>query len=214
MDDEGLEFVHLARSIYRAANFGSVLNAFAMHVLSELFSTLQEDALLLLAGLWSTAPNSDAKGFSHAMISGSDLQLVALSHAKAYLRAHSRTPGKLNDFQTVLPSLILPLRSLDQRVRVAAIECAREMYYPPAALQNRTNADIFAYDRLYGSHSGESLIRTSDSFLDLKTPSKARSNTWISLNTRNTFSCCVIGRNISTLTPTILALFIGNSFTK
>ena len=143
-----------------------------MHALSELFSTLQEDALLLLAGLWSIEPNSDAGNLSHAMALGPDLQLVALSHAKAYLRAHSRTPGKLNDFQTILPSLILPLRSLDQRVRVAAIECAREMYYPPAALDSGANADIFAYDRVYGTHSGESLFGDFQQPLDLKTQAR------------------------------------------
>ncbi|KAF8335871.1 uncharacterized protein EI90DRAFT_3152860 [Cantharellus anzutake] len=149
----GPAFVHLARSIYRAANYASIPNVFSLYVLSQLFSTLQNDTLLLLAGLWSINFGSSTQSPPEALLSGADLQLAALSHAKAYFMARSQTQGTLPDFQTILPSLIVPLRNKDQRARSAAVECIKQMHYKQEEQKTGPKADIFARDRVYGGQS-------------------------------------------------------------
>jgi U3 small nucleolar RNA-associated protein 10 len=117
-------------------------------LLRALFANLKEEALAFLAGVWST---SDVQELRHA----------ALTHAVAFLTAHSSVSRPSVDFQTILPTLLAAIPTLHYAGRETAMDCV-------AVLLNLADAkptSIYGFDQIYGKSSGEYILNNASSFL-------------------------------------------------
>ncbi|KAJ6554556.1 armadillo-type protein [Mycena capillaripes] len=133
-DSEGSVYVKLMRSVYKLANSSSVLPLLTIGLLSELFIHLKDDALVFLAGIWTTCLESAA-----------DICMVALRHAAAFLEAHKKEADGV-DFQTILPALIICLQSAESEIRTAALDCISIQ----RNLAEQRFSTVYAFDAVYG----------------------------------------------------------------
>lgn len=145
-ETRGNHYVHLMRTTYRLANSKKSLPAISAHLLRVQFISLKDDALMFLAGIWTSAPtNSPRKQEEEYRV-----QQAALHHAAAFFIAHQSTENWI-DFQTVLPLIIFTLESSDSGVREAAVECI-------CILSKLNEAEkplaIYGFDSIYGEDSG------------------------------------------------------------
>jgi U3 small nucleolar RNA-associated protein 10 len=134
------QYVNLLRSVYKAANS---LNApfLLVSLLSTLFSSLGLDALAFLAGIWSEPENNENEGNIH---------VVALHHGIAFLKAHSSVEDG-TDFQTILPSLFIPLQRASADQRLAAMGCIQQLHQQ---LQGKLKT-VYRFDTIYGKATGK-----------------------------------------------------------
>lgn len=135
-------------TIYALANAGSTLPLLSAYLLRALFISLKDDALIFLAGVWSSAskdPSAETR---------TQVQLAALAHASAFLVAHE-TKGSI-DFQTIVPSILAVFESPNQSVRAAAVQCLSVLGRLSQVVKPKT---VYAFDIVYGPHSGESIWR-------------------------------------------------------
>ncbi|KAG8908257.1 snoRNA-binding rRNA-processing protein utp10 [Tulasnella sp. 403] len=146
-------YVALCRTIYTLANSVTRLSPLSIHLLRQLFSGMKDETLLFLAGVWS-AP-ADA---------GNDpvVQRVALNHAKAFLIAQSRLdPTQAANFQAIVPSLLIALRSPEKATRALAAECVQIIKDIRAEPRQGW---CYAMDTIYGDRSsGVQILKASDS---------------------------------------------------
>lgn len=145
-DARGTQYVTLMATIYALANTASTLPLLSAYLLRALFISLKGDALVFLAGVWSSA-FKDASAETRAQI-----QLAALAHASAFLIAHEVTQGSV-DFQTIVPSILAVLGSPSQPVRAAAVQCLSTL---GRLSQTGKPKVVYAFDTVYGTHSGGS----------------------------------------------------------
>ena len=132
-DDTVSTYIDVMRTVYRLAqSLGS--HSMALH--RVLFSNLEADSLAFLAGVWTGSSNQD-------------LCAVSLRHAFAFLQAHCSADEPL-DFQTVLPSLVVALQTLDMQGREAALQCIGELVIPA----DKRFCAVYCLDTIYGSGSG------------------------------------------------------------
>jgi U3 small nucleolar RNA-associated protein 10 len=125
-------FMETMRIVYGLAQS---LGAHSMSMLSILFNNLEADSLAFLAGIWTGS-------------SDQELCLVSLRHASAFLQAHCSADQPL-DFQTVLPSLIVAVQTLDRPGREAALECIAQLVIPT----DKRFSAVYCLDTIYGSGS-------------------------------------------------------------
>lgn len=127
---------------------------------------LRDDIFAFLAGVW-TRPNEEASD------SDNQQRVIALSHAAAYLEANIlQEEASAVDFQTILPSLVVALGTLDAHGRRAALECIVLML----TLTSKKFVVVYAMDTIYGSDSGMKVVlRICPFFLTL---SKINSSFW------------------------------------
>lgn len=144
-DTRGTQYVTLMATMYALANAASTLPLMSAYLLRALFISLKEDALIFLAGVWS----SPSKDLSTEM--RTQIQLAALSHASAFLIAYEDAQGSI-DFQTILPLILTTLESTSQLVRAAAIQCLSVLGRLSQAGKPKA---VYAFDTVYGVHSGE-----------------------------------------------------------
>jgi U3 small nucleolar RNA-associated protein 10 len=111
-----------------------------------LFISLKDDALVFLAGVWSSASN-DASAETRTQI-----QLAALAHASAFLTAHEAAQGPI-DFQTIVPLILAAFESPSQSVRAVAVQCLSVL---GRLVQTGKPKTVYAFDTVYGIRSGES----------------------------------------------------------
>jgi U3 small nucleolar RNA-associated protein 10 len=138
-------FAHLAYAIYSIVNSSLAPSNLSNPLLRALFSALRDDALLFLASIYTAPP-------SHPETFPVELQKVALRHAEAFLKAHLNVgQGKdVVDFQTVVPSLLVALGSVERENREAALSCLKLV---PEVIGSQSGVP-YALDRIYGSGSG------------------------------------------------------------
>lgn len=127
------------------ANAASTLPLLSMHLLRALFVSLKDDALVFLAGVW-TSVSCDLSAEVRNRI-----QLAALSHASAFLLAYEGAQGTI-DFQTIVPPILAMLGSTNPPVRAAAVQCLSVIGRLSQAGKPKA---IYAFDSVYGTHSGE-----------------------------------------------------------
>jgi U3 small nucleolar RNA-associated protein 10 len=145
-DTRGTQYVTLMATIYALVNTASTLPLLSAYLLRALFISLKGDALVFLAGVWSSA-FKDASAETRAQI-----QLAALAHASAFLIAHEVAQGSV-DFQTIVPSILAVLGSPSQPVRAAAVQCLSILGRLSQAGKPKV---VYAFDTVYGTHSGGS----------------------------------------------------------
>lgn len=123
-------------------NRSSSLPVLASCLLSSLFINLKSDALVFLAGVWtsSTSP-SDDKSVS--------LQETALRHAAAFLEAHVLEDDGV-DFQTIVPALLVALQNPSSGARKAAAECLNRI----KLISERKLRSVYKFDAVYGDVKG------------------------------------------------------------
>lgn len=136
--------MELAHAIYALANSGSITHLLSTSLLKALFVNLREQTLLFLSGVWTHDILSD-------MAVSVNLTHAALFHGAAFLRAHVADANHPHDFQVVLPSLLIALRSRERTVRSAAMDCV-------AIISQSSSSDpaspiIYALDSVYGNNS-------------------------------------------------------------
>lgn len=140
--NRGPDYVSLMRAVYTLANRSSTLPVITSCLLRILFMNLKTDALIFLAGVWtsSISPTSD---------DNSALQEVALRHAAAFLEAHV-LEGEGADFQTILPALLVGLQNQISGVRKAAIECLNRI----RLISEKKLKSVYKFDEVYGDVKG------------------------------------------------------------
>ena len=145
-DTRGIQYVTLMATMYALTNAASVLPLMSAYLLRALFISLKDDALVFLAGVWLSAsgdPSAETR---------TQVQLAALAHASAFFIAHEATQGTI-DFQTIVPSILTTLESPSQSVRGAAVQCLSVLGRLSQVGKPKT---VYAFDTVYGIHSGES----------------------------------------------------------
>jgi U3 small nucleolar RNA-associated protein 10 len=105
-----------------------------------LFINIRDDALAFLAGIWSTPSSDEEDG---------QCRVTSLRHAAAFLEAHN-VRNDFVDFQTILPSLIVALQTLDAREREAASDCMAVLF----RLTEKRFFTVYGFDTIYGQNSG------------------------------------------------------------
>jgi U3 small nucleolar RNA-associated protein 10 len=131
--------------MYTLANAASTLPLLSAYLLRALFISLKDDALVFLAGVWSSTSedlNTEVR---------TQIRLAALSHASAFLIAYEGAQGFI-DFQTILPPVLATLESTSQPVRAAAVQCLSVLGRLSQAGKPKT---IYAFDTVYGDRSGK-----------------------------------------------------------
>jgi len=144
-DARGAQYVTLVTAVYTLANAASTLPLLSMHLLRTLFASLKDDTLLFLAGVW-TSVSGDLSAEMRNRI-----QLAALSHASAFLLAYEGAQGSV-DFQTIVPPILAVLGSANPLGRAAAVKCLSVIGRLSQAGKPKA---IYAFDSVYGTHSGE-----------------------------------------------------------
>ncbi|EKM74924.1 hypothetical protein AGABI1DRAFT_123475 [Agaricus bisporus var. burnettii JB137-S8] len=134
----GPYYVSLMRAVYALANRSSTLPVITSCLLRILFMNLKTDALVFLAGVW-TSPTSFASD------DNSLLQEVALLHAAAFLEAHVLEADGM-DFQTILPAVLVGLQNQATGVRKAAIECLSRI----RLISEKKLKSVYKFDEVYG----------------------------------------------------------------
>lgn len=132
----------LMRAVYALANRSSTLPVITSCLLRILFMNLKTDALVFLAGVW-TSPTSLASD------DNSLLQEVALLHAAAFLEAHVLEADGM-DFQTILPAVLVGLLNQATGVRKAAIECLSRI----RLISEKKLKSVYKFDEVYGDVKG------------------------------------------------------------
>jgi len=144
-DTRGAQYVALMTTVYALANATSTLPLLSAYLLRALFISLKDDALVFLAGVWSSTPNdasAEARTQTH---------LAALAHASAFLIAHEATQGSI-DFQAIVPSVLVAIESPSRSVRAAAVQCLSIL---ARLSQVGKPKAVYAFNTIYGIHSGE-----------------------------------------------------------
>ncbi|KAF8999772.1 hypothetical protein BDQ17DRAFT_1360346 [Cyathus striatus] len=136
-DNRGNRYVGLVRSIYQLANTPATLPTLSTTLLGSLFVSLKNDALAFLASIWSKV---DGEYQDKADIRG-----IALRHGAAFLEAYILEDNGV-DFQTILPSLLVPLQSRDSSIQQAALECLSRL----RVLAERKFKSVYKFDIIYG----------------------------------------------------------------
>lgn len=131
--------------IYVLANAASSLPLLSAYLLRALFITLKDDALVFLVGVWASASKDPV------VETQTQTQVAALAHASAFLIAHEGAQGAI-DFQTIVPSILAMFESADQSVRAAAVQCLLALGRLGQAGKPKA---VYAFDTVYGIHSGE-----------------------------------------------------------
>ena len=137
--DRGHHYVHLMRTIYHLANVSTTLPVLSSRLLQALFVNFKEDALIFLAGIWST---SDAEVLKES-------RRIALLHAAAFLEAHILEDDGI-DFQTILPPLLVALQG-DALICQGALECISRI----RILSDRKLSSVYRFDTVYGDSERE-----------------------------------------------------------
>ena len=133
--DRGHHYVPLMRRIYHLANVSTTLPVLSSRLLQALFVNFKEDALIFLAGIWST---KDAEVLKES-------RSVALLHSAAFLEAHILEDDGI-DFQTILPLLLVVLQDPDSQICQGALECISRI----RILSDRKLSLVYRFDTVYG----------------------------------------------------------------
>lgn len=148
-ESRGVQYVTLMTTIYALANAASILPLLSAYLLRALFISLKSDALIFLAGVWTSASKNPITE------TRTQVQLAALAHACAFLIAHEAAQGSI-DFQTIVPLVLVALESPDQSVRATAVQCLSVLGRLSQVVKPKA---VYAFDTIYGSHSGEIIWR-------------------------------------------------------
>jgi len=124
------------RTVYKFANSVSIP---AAGLLQLLFVNLEEDSLAFLGGIWNNSTELD-------------IRVASLRHAAAFLEAH-RSTEQCIDFQTILPSLIIALQTLDSQGKEAALECISQL----VVSREQRFCAVYGLNSIYGDGSGARL---------------------------------------------------------
>ena len=138
--NRGHYYVHLMRKIYHLANVSTTLPNLSSRLLQALFFNFKEDALVFLAGIWST---SDAEVLKES-------RSIALLHAAAFLEAHILEDDGM-DFQTILPLFLVALQEPDAKICQGALECISRI----RILSDRKLSLVYRFDTVYGESERE-----------------------------------------------------------
>lgn len=132
--------------LYEIANSSSTDVNLSKDMLQILFSRMGESALVFLANIWTSHPLPVVR-------------FAALRHAKTFLSAFDENTRKI-DFQTILPSFFVSLKSQEASIRREAISCLDLLASVIAKVASRTDSapvETFGYDSLYGQKASENL---------------------------------------------------------
>lgn len=132
--DKATRYVSLKRTIYKVANSSASLPLLSTSIISSLFLSLKDDALVFLAGI--VAHSFEVKA-------NRGMCVAALRHAASFMTAQPNV-----DFQAVLPSLIVAMMGADVDIREAALECVSIM-----AKNHKELTVVYGFDALYGESS-------------------------------------------------------------
>lgn len=163
----GKHFLELAHATYALANSCSATHLLSTSLLKALFINLREQALLFLAGVWTSIILSDVEAVN--------LPHAALFHGAAFLRAQVADTDHLHDFQVVLPSLLIALRSKQQIVRSAAMDCVAIVSQSSSLAT--ASPTVYALDSVYGNNSSLSSLLRCSAVNSSETCEQAISNT-------------------------------------
>lgn len=132
------------RAVYNLANCSSSLPVLTSCLLRIYFLNLKSDALVFLAGVWTSEVTSTSNDNS-----SSSLQEIALRHAAAFLEAHVLEDDGV-DFQTILPALLIALQNSASGVRKAAVECLNRI----RLISEKKLKSVYKFDAVYGDVKG------------------------------------------------------------
>lgn len=124
--------------------------------MQKLFTNLGNDTLSFLAGVWAAPIETESSARFDTNVG---VQLSALRHAEAFMRAQNGEQDGRQDFQVIIPSLLIALHSEDRYVRDAALSVFGTMSEGSEGTQR---ASIYAFESLYGGTSGGKTITFSE----------------------------------------------------
>ncbi|PPR01672.1 hypothetical protein CVT24_001501 [Panaeolus cyanescens] len=129
-------YVVIMRTVYKIANSSTSLPVLSSSILQTLFTSLKDDALAFLAGIWSLTKSTELVG----------VRPISLFHAAAFLEAHILEADGV-DFQTILPSLLIALQDGESRVCSGAMECISRI----RIVSEGKLSSVYKFDAVYGS---------------------------------------------------------------
>ncbi|TIA89581.1 hypothetical protein E3P99_02017 [Wallemia hederae] len=121
-------------AVYKLANAPNTLTSLATTLLRSLFTGLRESSLTFLASIYSDRSQSG------------HIRNASIKHTEAFLKVSAKPSG--NDYQTILPSLLIGVQDPVRDVRTGACHCIK--------LLSRSNCktdNIYAFDKIYGESS-------------------------------------------------------------
>ncbi|TFK24886.1 hypothetical protein FA15DRAFT_669091 [Coprinopsis marcescibilis] len=127
-------YMATVRRIYKLSSSSGSVPGLAMGLLQVLFAGLGDDALVFLAGIWTTKEEGLVP-----------LQPLALLHATAFLEAHAQEQDG-TDFQTILPAILVGLQSTNSQCRSAVLECISRLLI----IANGKLTQVYKFDIVYG----------------------------------------------------------------
>ncbi|CEH15819.1 Uncharacterized conserved protein [Ceraceosorus bombacis] len=121
-------------------------------------------AAVLKALLFSPALIKDAQVFASIAHRALDAVDISVHTDSAFQAAPGGQAGRQVDFQVILPALLLALNDADTSIRHAALSCIETVGKVASTAADSGNAEIFAFDRLYGRNnsSGLKYLQTKD----------------------------------------------------
>ena len=133
---KGDDFKTFALLAYVWMNSDSLPSALATKWLQSLFTQLGQETLIFLASIWAY--------HRHPAI-----RTASLSHATAFIRAHSKGEGI--DFQFVIPAMLIALQDEDKLVRQTAAGLLRSL----VSLERTSVSEVYGLDTFYGDRSSQ-----------------------------------------------------------
>lgn len=151
--ERGSHYVSLMRSVYQLANASvSRVPVVATTLLQVLFTTLKDDALAFLAGMWSVVADPEFE----------QSRDISFLHAAAFLEAHIQEADGV-DFQTILPSLLVALQNSEAQSSQGASECLSRIHI----LVNAKLSSVYRFDTVYGQNGRTSTLLNVNSMIGL-----------------------------------------------
>lgn len=144
MDKRGITFAALMQDMYRliSTSTGRELSTI---LLKALFVNLREEALLLLVGTWVPCMLNPIPNSEH-------LFQTALFHTLAFLRAQVEDSNSPQDFQTIVPALLVALHSGIKSVRSTVMDCIAVI---AQSTSSSSASAVYAVDTVYGEKTSK-----------------------------------------------------------
>lgn len=139
-DTGAYRYLELMHALYKFASTAAV--PLSTRIFETLIVNFKDDYLAFLGGVWTNSADSE-------------LRTTSLRHAAAFLEAHNLAE-KVIDFQTILPSLLAALQTVDAEGKAAVLECLSQL----VRLTKKRFSAVYGMDTIYGDNSGRKSLLT------------------------------------------------------
>ena len=142
VDELGVQYAEVLRGCYTLSIcLPNSLRFISKIVINAIFQSIKNDTACFLTAIWTDTALP------------ASLQVAALKHCQAFVVSKTDGTDFKQDFQIILPALLIALTLPSQATREAAMDCIAVLAMSDASAKD---VPIYAFDALYGSFSGRS----------------------------------------------------------